>query len=90
MTDKTITIAGEHLEDIEAALDLFELAIDDCGCLVMTAALPQRLSQSLNRALKTIAAEMAAGTDSATFEERHFDPMAELLTRIGEIRAAQD
>jgi hypothetical protein len=89
MTDKTI-IAGERLEDIEAALDLFELAIDDCGCLVMTAALPQRLSQCLNRALKTIEAEMAEGIDSSTFDERDYNAMGELIVRIAEIRATQD
>ena len=85
MEDKTITIAGERLEDIEAALDLFELAIDDCGCLVMTATLPPHLSQCLNRALKTITAEMAAGINSATFEERSLNPMSELLVRIAEL-----
>lgn len=85
MTDRTM-IAGERLEDIEAALDLFELSIDDGGCLVMTATLPQRLSQCLNRALKTIAAEMSAGMDAATFEERHLDPMSELFARIGGAR----
>lgn len=90
MTDKTITIAGELIEDIEAALELFELAFDDCGCLVMTAKLPPRLSQCLNRALKTIMAEMAVGMDSATFDDRHFDPMNELFVRIGETRAGQD
>ena len=90
MADKTTTIAGERLEDIEAALDLFELAIDDCGCLVMTATLPPYLSQCLNRALKTIAAEMAEGIDSATFEERSPDPMSELFLRIGQARTGKD
>lgn len=85
MADKTTTIAGERLKDVEAALDLFELAIDDCGCLVMTATLPPYLSQCLNRALKTITAEMAAGIDSATFEERSPNPMSELLVRIAEL-----
>lgn len=79
------TIAGERLEDLEAALDLFELAIDDCGCLVMTATLPSHLSQCLNRALKTIEAEMASGIDSSTFEERSSNPMSELLVRMAEL-----
>ena len=90
MADNTTTIAGERLEDIEAALDLFELAIDDCGCLVMTAKLPPHLSQCLNRALKTISAEMAEGIDSATVQERHFDPMNELFVRIGQARTGTD
>jgi len=88
MTDRTITIAGEHLEDLEAALDLFELAIDTCGCLVMTATLPEDLSKCLNRALKTIEAELAAGMDSSSFEARASDPMNELFIRIAEARAA--
>jgi hypothetical protein len=89
MTDKTITVAGESLEDIEAALDLFELAIDDHGRLVMTAALPQRLSQSLNRAIKTITAEMTSGRRASTFNERSHNPVDELFTRVAETREAQ-
>ncbi len=89
MTTRTF-IAGERLEDLEAALDLFELAMDEGGCLVMTATLPDRLSKCLNRALKTIAAQMASGMDVATFEERSLDPMSELFTRIGEFRAEQE
>ena len=89
MTTRTF-IAGERLEDLEAALDLFELAVDQGGCLVMTATLPDRLSKCLNRALKTIVAEMAAGMDVATFDERNLDPMSELFTRIGAVRAEQE
>lgn len=90
MSDRTITIAGEPLEHIEAALDLFELAIDDCGCLTMTATLPRRLGQCLNRALKTITAEMAAGMDFATFAELRLNPMDELFRRVTEARDEDD
>jgi len=90
MIKKPTVVAGERLEDIETALDLFETKIDECGCRVMTATLPQRLSQCLTRALKTIEAQMAAGMDSATFEERHIDPMKELFRRIGEVETEQD
>ena len=89
MTTRTF-IAGEWLEDLEAALDLFELALDERGCLVMTATLPDRLSKCLNRALKAIAAQMAADMDIAALEERNLDPMSELFNRIGEIRAGQE
>jgi hypothetical protein len=84
MEHTTDMVAGERLEELQAALDLFEFAIDDCGNPVMTALLPPHLSQCLTRALKTIAAQMAAGIDSDTFFDRRPDPIQELLRRIGQ------
>ena len=84
MAHTPVIVAGEHLTDIEAALDLFDLKVDECGELVMTATLPLHLSQCLTRALKTIVSQMDADLDSAPSEERHPDPMRELFRRIGE------
>jgi hypothetical protein len=90
MAQNSIIVAGERLQDLEAALDLFTLEIEECGCLVMTAVLPRHLSQCLDRALKTIAAQMAAGLDPDVFEGGHIDPMKELFRRIGDIESGQN
>jgi hypothetical protein len=90
MARNTIIVAGERLQDLQAALDMFTLEIDSRGCVVMTAVLPHDLSQCLNRALKTIEAQMAEGLDCDTFEERRPNPMDELFRRIGDIESGQN
>jgi hypothetical protein len=83
MNKKTITVAGERLEDLEAALDHFDIEFEECGCVNMSGSLPEYLSQCLARALRTIEAEMSESADDHSFDAPEWNPMRELFLRIG-------
>ena len=83
MNKKTTTVAGERLEDLEAALDHFDIEFEECGCVNMSGALPEYLSQCLARALRTIEAEMSESEDDDSLDDWERNPMRELFLRIG-------
>lgn len=77
-----ITIAGESLKELEAALDCYDITFEDCGCVNMSGRLPEHLSQVLARALRTIEAEISEA-DDLSIGDWEADPMRQLFTRIG-------
>jgi hypothetical protein len=82
MNEDTIVIAGERLEDLEAALDCMQFDAEEFGGVTLTGTLPEDLSRSLERALLTIEAEtVAEGHDP--FDDGEWHPMRQLLLRIG-------
>jgi len=83
MNKNTITIAGESLEDLEAALNHFDIEFEACGRVNMTGALPPHLCQILERALKTIEAEIAECHDGVSLADGEMHPMRQLFLRIG-------
>jgi hypothetical protein len=83
MNKNTITVAGESLEALETALDHFDIEFEACGRVNMTGALPPHLAKVLERALKTIEAEIAACDDDVAFDNGEMYPMRQLLLRIG-------
>ncbi len=89
MKKNTTTVAGENLEDLEAALDCFDITFEECGCVSMSGNLPEHLSKVLERALKTIEAEIAGCEDDADLDDEVTDPMWQLFLRIGAAYAEQ-
>ncbi len=88
MNKNTITVAGESHEDLEAALDHFDIEFEACGRVNMSGALPPHLCEVLERALKTIEAEISGRDDDVAFDDLAFDdgemhPMRQLFLRIG-------
>jgi len=80
--DSTV-IAGERLEDLEAALDCMQFDAEELGGVTLTGTLPEDLSRCLERALLTIEAQTVAdGHDPSDNGEWH--PMRQLLLRIGQ------
>lgn len=88
MEDHTTFIAGEPLADLEMALDNLRICDLPCGCLGLSGALPKWLSQSLERALKTIDAEIAERAEEQRLDDEARDSVRELLLRLGRIDAA--
>lgn len=89
MNNNTITVAGESLEDLEAALGYFDIEIEESGRVNMSGALPPHLSEILERALKTIEAEIAERYPDASFDDGELYPMRQLFLRIGATYAQQ-
>lgn len=89
MKNNTITVAGERLEDLEAALDHFDITFQECGCVNMSGSLPEHLSQILDRALKTIEAEITDHDNGVHLDDEVTDPMRHLFLRIGAAYAEQ-
>jgi len=87
MNKNAITVAGESLEDLETALDHFDIEIEASGRVHMSGALPPHLCQVLERALKTIEAEIAECHDDVCFDDGEMYPMRQLLLRIGAVYA---
>lgn len=83
MSKKTITVAGEILEDLEAALDCFDIMFQECGCVDMAGTLPPDLSQVLERALKTVEAEVAEANPESWLDDAELQAMRQLFLRIG-------
>lgn len=82
MSKNTITIAGETLEELEAALDCYDITFEECGCVNMSGRLPEHLSQVLARALRTVEAEISE-SDGLSIGDWGADPMRQLFMRIG-------
>jgi len=89
MKKNTITVAGESLQDLEAALDHFDITFEECGCVSMSGSLPEHLSQALERALKTIEAEITEYDDEVYLDDEVTDPVRQLFLRIGAAYAEQ-
>lgn len=85
MNKNTIIVAGESLQDLETALDHFDIEIEPCGRVNMSGALPPHLCQILERALKTIEAEIADCNENVSFDDGEMYPMRQLLLRIGSV-----
>ncbi|NHZ71326.1 MAG: hypothetical protein GWP18_06755 [Proteobacteria bacterium] len=77
-------IAGERLEDLEAALDYMCFTVDDRGEITMTGAVPEHLSRCLERALITIENETST-QGHGTCGSAAWHPMRQLLLRIGRV-----
>ena len=88
MADQTTFVAGESLEDLENALDHLKICDLPCGCLGFSGTVPKLLSQSLERALKTIDAEISEWEDDADFDYQAVDSVRELLLRLGRAQVA--
>jgi hypothetical protein len=86
MKKEAITIAGERLVDLEAAFDCLEIVFLDCGCLGLSGEIPGHLSQSLERALKTLDAELSEQEDEGSLADEERDSVRQLLIRIGVAR----
>jgi len=61
-----------------------------CGCLGFSGTLPKWLSQSLERALKTIDAELAERAEEQELDNEAMDSVRELLLRLGLSQTADD
>jgi len=83
MSKTTITVAGEPLEDLEAALDCFDIEMDRDGRVTMTGALPPYLGIVLERALATIEAEITTSHPGVSLDDGEMYPMQQLFLRIG-------
>ena len=59
MNNRAVIVAGERAVDIEDAFDRLRISVLPCGCLGLSGTLPNELSKSLERALKTNDAECA-------------------------------
>jgi len=88
MKNETITIAGERLADLEAAFNCLTISTLECGCLGLGGPIPHHLHQSLERALKTIEAEIAEMDDYADLDDEETDVVSVLLRRIGAVQKA--
>ncbi len=86
----TTFIAGEPLTDLETALDNLRICDLPCGCLGFSGTLPKWLSQSLERALKTIDAELAERAETQELDNEAMDSVRELLLRLGLAQTADD
>lgn len=76
-------VAGEPLGMIEHALDHLKICELPCGCLGFEGTLPKELSQTLERALKTIDAEISELADTEFLSDKEMDSVRELLLRVG-------
>ena len=87
MNPEHTTIAGERIEDLEAALDYLTFEAEDCGCINahVDHAIPTELQRCLSRALKAIDAELEEQGLCACIDEK-YQPLGQLMVRIGEIR----
>jgi len=83
MNRQTSYVAGEHLESIEHALDQLRICDLPCGCLGFSGTLPTHLSQSLERAVKTIDAELSERAEMEDLTDVQMDSVRELLRRVG-------
>lgn len=83
MNRQTSYVAGEPLDSIEHALDQLKICDLPCGCLGFSGTLPMDLSQSLERALKTIDAELSERADEEHLTDEQMDSVRELLRRVG-------
>jgi hypothetical protein len=90
MKNETITIAGERLADLEAAFDCLTISTLECGCLGLGGPIPHHLHQSLERALKTIEAEISEKDDHQDLDDEERDAVRVLLLRIGAVQTADD
>jgi hypothetical protein len=88
MEDDTVYIAGEPLPDLERALGHLKVCDLPCGCLGFSGTVPRLLSQSLERALKTIDAEVSEWADDEDLEYQAVDSVRELLMRLGRAEVA--
>jgi hypothetical protein len=86
MKKEAITVAGERLVDLEAAFDCLEIGFLDCGCLGLSGEIPRHLSQSLERALKALDAELFEREDEGPLTDEERDSVRQLLIRIGAAR----
>ena len=87
MEDNATHVAGESLKDLELALDHLKICVLPCGCLGLDGTVPRLLSQSLERALKTIDAETTEWADEQELEYQGVDSVRGLLRRIGRTEA---
>ncbi|GMQ99158.1 MAG: hypothetical protein BMS9Abin17_1724 [Acidimicrobiia bacterium] len=83
MNKNSITVAGENLEDIEAALDGYDITFQECGCVNLSGSLPPGLSVVLQRALKTIEAEVATNNPYTWLQDAGQQTIRQLFLRIG-------
>jgi len=83
MNKNSITVAGESLEDIEAALDCYNITFQECGCVNMSGSLPPELSVVLKRDLKTIEAEVAADNPYTWLQDAELQTIRQLFLHIG-------
>ena len=90
MKNETITIAGERLADLEAAFDCLTISTLDCGCLGLSGPIPHHLHLSLERALKTIEAEISESDDYDDLDDEKKDVVRVLLRRIGAVETVDD
>jgi hypothetical protein len=84
--DNTI-IAGERIEDLEAALAHLEFEAEECGCVnvKVNGTIPRNLERCLMRALNAIEAELEEQGLCACDDE-NYQPMRQLFLRIGAAR----
>jgi hypothetical protein len=88
MKDHTAFVAGEPVADLERALDHVKICDLPCGCLGFNGTLPRLLSQSLERALKTIDAEVSERAGELEEDDYEgIDSVRELLMRLGRAQA---
>ena len=90
MTDHAIFVAGEPLADLEHALDHLRIVELPCRCLGFDGTLPRLLSQSLERALKTIDAQIAERAEEEDLDDEAMDSVRELLMRLGQAQTVDD
>lgn len=90
MEHQTVFVAGEPLAELEHALDHLRIVELPCRCLGFDGTLPRLLSQSLERALKTIDAEIAERTDDEDLDDEAMDSVRELLLRLGRVQTVDD
>jgi hypothetical protein len=84
MEEHATFIAGEPIADLELALDRLKICDLPCGCLGFNGTLPRQLSQILERALKTIDAEVSEWAEEHEEDEYEgIDSVRELLLRLG-------
>lgn len=86
----TTFVAGERLTNLEDALDGLTVSDLPCGCLGFSGTIEKWLSQSLERALKTIDAELAERAETQELDNESMDSVRELLVRLGLAQIADD
>lgn len=91
MKDHTAFVAGEPVTDLERALNGLKICDLPCGCLGFNGTLPKLLSQSLERALKTIDAEVSEWADEHEEDDYEgIDSVRELLLRLGRAESSDN
>lgn len=90
MNNRAVIVAGERAVDIEDAFDRLRISVLPCGCLGLSGTLPNELSKSLERALKTIDAEIAERAEHEALDNAAMDSVRELLLRIGHTPSVDD
>ena len=91
MKDHTAFVAGEPVTDLERALNRLKICDLPCGCLGFNGTLPKLLSQSLERALKTIDAEVSEWADEHEEDDYEgIDSVRELLLRLGRAESSDN